>query len=164
MSKTYLLAAIASSSILGCAAVGSYLPGQIYSMENSKYLDFEIEVSYGKGGVRAKDKQTGEVFTGTYVAIAGGSVTIGSGFGSVGGTRATTSYADGSSSSSRIRGSSVSTTTVQRSMDVMATSTALLFGDKGSVLDCGINIERGHVPKGIGTCIDKEGVLYKLMF
>ena len=147
----------------GCAIPGSFLPGQIYSMETGKNLDFEIEVSYGKGDVRAKDKSSGEEFTGTYVAVSGGSVTIGTSFGSVGGTSATT-YSGGAMSQTQIGSSKVKTTSINRSMSVMASTSALLFGNQGTVLDCGIMIERGHRPKGIGTCVDREGVFYKLMF
>jgi hypothetical protein len=132
-------------------------------MESGRHLDFEIEVTYGKGSVRAKDKNSGEMFNGTYVAVAGGRVTIGSGFGTIGGTKATT-FSGGDVANTSIGSSTVTMTAVQNSMEVMASSSAILFGDQGTVLDCGINIERGPVPKGIGTCIDKQGVTYKLMF
>jgi hypothetical protein len=159
-----VIAGIVVTVLSACGAtIGSFLPGQIYSMENGKHLDFEIEVTYGKGSVRAKDKNSGEAFSGTYVAVAGGRVTIGSGFGTIGGTTART-FSGGNVANTRIGSSNISTTTVQNSMEIMASSTAILFGDQGTVLDCGMNIERGPVPKGIGTCIDKQGITYKLMF
>jgi hypothetical protein len=143
---TLILPVVLSACTTIGPSIGSYLPGQIYSIENGKHLDFEIEVSFGKGKVRATENATGEVFNGTYVAVSGGSTTIGTGVGRIGDTTATT-----------ISG-------VQKSINVMATSSAILFGDQGSVLDCSMRIQRGHVPKGIGTCVDKQGVLYKLMF
>lgn len=152
-----------SVTLSACAVIGSYLPGQIYSMENGRHLDFEIEVTYGKGKVRAKDKTTGEIFNGTYVAISGGRTTIGTGIGTIGGTTTTTVYGN-NTANTRIGSSKISNTTIRKSIEVMASSSAILFGDQGTVLDCGINIQRGPVPKGIGTCIDKQGILYKLMF
>jgi hypothetical protein len=132
-------------------------------MENARNLDFEIEVSYGKGGVRSKDKATGESFTGTYVAVAGGRVSIGAANTTIGRTNATT-VSGGSVANTTIRPTNASTITTSTTREIMATSSALLFGDKGTVLDCGINIERGHMPKGIGACVDQQGVNYKLMF
>ena len=133
-------------TITACATpVGQYLPGQIFSIENSRKLEFEIEVSRGKGGVRANDKATGEIFSGTYVAIAGG--------------RVSTSLIN-----TATRPTNTPIITTNTTSEIMATSTALLFGDKGTVLDCSINIERGYTPKGIGTCVDQHGFNYRLMF
>jgi len=45
-----------------------------------------------------------------------------------------------------------------------ATGLGVLIGDKGTVLDCEININSGYVPTGVGTCTDQQGRRYRLQF
>jgi len=40
----------------------------------------------------------------------------------------------------------------------------VLVGDKGTVLDCQLNINAGRPPRGNGTCTDQHGRRYRLQF
>lgn len=152
------------SFLTGCAMPGSYLPGQIYSIETGRDLDFQIEVSYGKGKVKATDKKTGEQFNGTYVAVRGGSVTIGTGFASAGGTNYSSVNSNGTFINGSVSGNQTTVTTTQNTLNALATATSFLIGDAGSALECAMNIQPGPVPKGVGECVDRQGVRYKLLF
>lgn len=130
----------------GCVTPGEYLSGQIYSIEQGKVLEFEIEVSYGNGKVRAKDPKSGELFQGTYVAISDGDVSTGV-------------------ANTTVGRRNIPTIVTASSSSILATSSALLVGDKGTMLECAMTIEKSHTrPKGIGSCVDQIKNNYRLQF
>jgi hypothetical protein len=126
----------------GCA--GGMIPGKIYS-DNGKVLDFEIEKSYGTGGVTARDNTTGEQFAGEYVGIRE-TISANSSSVAMSGNRVATGFGSGSVSSN------------------MANATAFLTGDKGNSLNCQMTIQAGISPHGIGDCFDKNGFKYHVQF
>lgn len=129
--------------LAGCSG-GTMLPGQLYS-QSGKVLEFQIEKAHRSGAVTASDPSTGERFSGKYVGMletvrASNSAFIQSG------TRSGTGF-----SSAEI-GSNI------------ANATAYLTGDKGSSINCQMQIEAGISPHGIGTCTDTKGTKYRLQF
>ena len=144
------------AALLLLAGCGGMLPGTIYS-QNGKTLQFEIEKARRSGAVAAFDASTGERFSGTYVGILQRSTGFSSGFANgqtnfsgngVVGTATSTASGFGFSSA----GSNI------------ANATAYLNGDKGTVLNCEMQIEAGFSPHGIGGCIDNKGEKYRLQF
>jgi len=45
-----------------------------------------------------------------------------------------------------------------------ANAAATLLGDKGTVIQCQIDIQKGYTPRGIGQCMDNKQVAYSLSF
>lgn len=119
------------------AGCGGMLPGTIYS-DDGKTIPFEIERAHRSGTVTAFDPAAAETFSGNYVAIVNGVNSVAYmpnvGWGVAG-------------SSSRV-----------------ANATAFLRGDKGTVLTCQMQIERGFSPHGIGGCTDNRSKDYHLQF
>jgi hypothetical protein len=127
-------------SLSACAPIGSMLPGTIYS-QNGKMMPLQIAVSTGSGAVTASDPATGERFSGTYVGIIERTTGAASAFGPAGFGVATGSV-----------GSNI------------ASSTAYLSGDKGTMLTCEMQIAAGLSPHGIGSCTDNKNMKYRLQF
>lgn len=50
--------------------------------------------------------------------------------------------------------------------NLKASGAGVLVGDKGSVLDCQLDINAGYfsAPTGVGTCTDQRGRRYRLQF
>ena len=113
------------------------MPGNIISTQG-KTLSFEIERAHRSGAVTAFDPSTDERFVGNYVAIVN-SVS--------------------SAAYSPLAGWGVARTTSN-----VANATAFLRGDKGSVLNCDMQIEGGFNPHGIGQCTDNHAENYRLQF
>jgi hypothetical protein len=137
-----LFAPLLALGLAGC--VGGMIPGQIYS-EQGKVLEFQIEKSRGAGAVTAFDPATGEHYAGNYVGIREVTTTTSGAFVQSGNTFAT--------------GTGFGTIASN-----MATSTAYLTGDKGSMLNCDMQIQAGFSPHGIGGCSDQKGGRYRLQF
>lgn len=133
-------AVLAALLLSGCAAVGSMLPGTIYSTDGHE-LDFQIEVTRGAGKVAAQDATTGEVFKGTYAAVM-----------------------ESHSAVSTTFTGNVPHFTVASSGSNIANATAFLKGDKGASLSCIMEIAAGLTPHGIGTCQDNLAKQYRLQF
>lgn len=104
------------------------------SSQSGDILDFQIEKAYRSGRVSAHNGRTGETFSGTYVATMSRTTAISSSFDTV----------------------SVGSN--------MANSSAYLKGNKGSMLQCRMQIEAGLSPHGIGSCSDQTGAAYALQF
>lgn len=143
---THALLLVATGVLTGCVSLlGTYLDGMIYSLDRAVVVPMQIEVSLGNGAIRATDPSTGEYFRGTYVAIQrveSGSV--------LGGTFTQ-------------QGFIATTETAHRTSNVVPTM-ATMIGDKGTVLDCRLEIQAGRRPRWVGTCKDNRGGQYNLQF
>jgi hypothetical protein len=124
------------------ACVGQMLPGTIASADGVS-LPFEIETSYGSGKVRATHPSTGEAFSGTYVGVREVKTAFVSSAATATGTPAFGTAAIASN---------------------LANANATLRGDRGSVLQCVMQIQAGLRPRGIGRCQDNHGKSYQLQF
>ena len=129
---------------VGLAGCGGMIPGQIYT-EQGKMLNFQIERSRGAGAVSAYDASTGEHYSGNYVALRQSVAGMSTAFVQSGNASATGTSFTGMASN-------------------MATSSAYLNGDNGSVLSCDMQIQAGLSPHGIGACTDQTGGKYRLQF
>lgn len=132
--------------LAGCAPLGAFLDGKLYSLERAAILPMKIEVTRGGGQIAASDPSTGEQFQGTYVGIRDSEVA------SVFGGTFTPRGEFSPSVATAVRGSS--------RVPAMAT----MIGDKGTVLDCRMLIQAGWRPRGMGTCTDNRGGRYNLQF
>jgi hypothetical protein len=146
-----LVATLALSIVPGC---GIPLSGRIYSLEDGVVLPMKIETSYGHGEIRCHNPATGEHFEGTYSGVSGGAVGISS------------SSATGSvySTSGESAFGSAQGTTVGSVSSRTANAIATMVGDRGTVLDCSMVIQRGPRPHGMGSCEDNHGRQYRLQF
>lgn len=131
-------------SLSACVSPGEMLPGTISSASRG-VLEFQIEKAARSGKVAARDPRSGERLTGTYVAIVRGANASSGGFASVG--------------SAFINSGSSGTVTSRT-----ANASAVLQGDRGTVLTCEMEIEAAISPHGIGNCFDGRGTNYRLQF
>lgn len=146
----YLFTTAAAVCLLlsGCVTPGQMLPGNIVA-EDGDVLDFQIEVARRSGNVAASNPRTGEQFSGTYVGIL----------------ERVTSFSNGYAQASGLGGSVTasgfgSTNTGSN----IGNASAFLKGNKGTILNCEMQIETGLSPHGIGQCADQRGGKYKLQF
>ena len=137
--------------LAGCAtvpnqyAIGNMLPGQIISLSDGKILPMQIELtpmSHPTGKMTATDPTTGEQFTGNYTFIV------------------ETKFAN--QSRPGLLGSETAGQTVQVSN--VAPGTAVLVGDKGTVLNIKMTARAGNPPVGTGEAEDNNGKKYSLHF
>lgn len=122
------------------SSCGTMLPGQIYTADG-KVMPFQIEQARRSGKVAATDPDTQEAFAGSYVATLARSSAISATL--VGDTPRVSTSTGGTN---------------------MATATAFLKGDKGTMLNCVMQIEAGLSPHGIGSCEDNRSKKYRLQF
>lgn len=136
------LSALSVSFMLsGC--VGFMLDGSLYSLSDGVVLPLEIETSFGRGKIGCLNPKTGERFSGTYAAVSEGSV----------------GHAVALSSTGRPPALAFAGLRSRT-----ATAIATLIGDKGTILDCTMAIEKGWRPHGLGSCTDNNGQQYRLQF
>ena len=130
--------------------------GTIYS-EDGKVIPFQIEGAIHSGKVTANDPSTGENFTGTYVGVLERTTATapnsGNGQGNPFGTAGSSQFnANDSDFTFAPAGSSITN------------ASALITGDKGTVLTCEMKIQAGIEPHGLGNCEGNKGKKYKLQF
>jgi hypothetical protein len=130
----------------GC---GIGLSGRICSLADGVVFPMEIETSYGHGTIHCDNPATGEHFEGTYSGVSGGASGIGT----------SASYANLGS----VHGSATGLSGVFV-QSLKANAMALLIGDRGTILDCRMGIQRGIRPHGMGVCVDNTGKAYRLQF
>lgn len=148
------------SAMLLLSSCGTKLSGKLYSLQDGVIMDFQIERSYGTGGMYAQNHQTGERFSGQYTGTyKGGGVATTSGSGRYSGS--TTSYSTGTMYQHSGTVSSTGTTFIPPSD---ATARGVLIGDKGTVIELYMDIRPGIVPKGHGEGIDNTGRRYQVQF
>jgi hypothetical protein len=145
-----LIAAMTALTVSACGSTGIMLPGSIYS-NDGKVLQFEIEKASRTGAVKALDPATGEQFSGTYVGLM---PTV---------TATSSAMISGASTTGRhVNASGFGVNSVSSNI---ANTTAYLKGDKGTMLNCTMEIEAAiGSPHGIGGCDDNFGKKYRLQF
>ena len=148
MNKTAITLLISSFVLAGCLGAGRMLPGNIIA-ETGDVLDFEIETAYRSGAVTAANPRTGESFTGRYTAIVDTTYSRSTGQVSIYGTGGS---ATGTGFGTSARRSSI------------GNASAFLRGDRGTTLNCTMQIEAAIRPTGIGSCQDQRGLNYRLQF
>lgn len=142
------------------SACGTTLPGKLYSLHDGTAMEFQIERSYGTGGMSAQNLKTGESFSGQYTGTyKGGGTATTIGRGSY--TGSTSNYATGSMYQ---HSGSVNTTSTTFIPPRDATARGVLVGDKGTVIELYMEIRPGIVPKGHGEGIDNKGIRYQVQF
>jgi hypothetical protein len=100
----------------------------------------QIELSYGSGSMSATDPVTGEVFNGTYTAILETHVI--------------------QHQSTSLFGSDATVTDTSG----VAQGSAVLVGNKGTVLNLKLHIKPGTQPSGFGEAEDNHGKKYNVQF
>ena len=138
-------------SLVGCAPAnyqysgGQMIPGQLISLEDGVLLPLQIELSTGQGKVNATNPKTGEVLGGKYTAIP------------------ETKYVQYSTNT--WLGPQDTQQAVEISSSVPAT--AVLVGDKGTVINLTMRIKPGNgsvAPIGYGEGTDNKGRKYNCQF
>lgn len=142
------------------SACGTKLPGKLYSLDDGVVMEFQIERSYGTGGMYAQNFKTGENFSGQYTGVykGGGTATT---FGSGSYTGSSTNISTGTMYQHSGQVTSNSTTFIPPSN---ATARGVLIGDKGTVIELYMEIRPGIVPKGQGEGVDNKGNRYQIQF
>jgi hypothetical protein len=131
--------------LCGCAtqgyAPGTMLPGRIISLSDGTTLAMQYELTSGSGRMVATNPVTGEFFQGTYTAVL---------------ENRTRTHVDNS-----LFGND-NETSVETS-DV-AQGSAVLVGNKGTVLNLKLQVKVGNPPSGFGEGQDNKGVKYNVQF
>lgn len=142
------------------SACGTILPGKLYSLHDGVVMEFQIERSYGTGGMYAQNIKTGESLSGQYTGTykGGGTATT---FGSGGYTGSTSNYTTGAMYQHSGQVNTTSTTFIP---PTDATARGVLIGNKGTIIELYMEIRPGIVPKGHGEGIDNKGNRYQVQF
>ena len=130
--------------------------GSIYS-DDGKVIPFQIERAYHSGKVTANDPATDEHFTGSYVGVLERPTATASSVGN-----GQTNF-PGPAGSGTVPSTDSDSTFAPVGSDVTH-ATALITGDKGTVLTCDMKIQAGIEPHGFGDCEGNKGKKYKLQF
>lgn len=158
--KHLFLAIITIIVVSGCGTTLTTLPGKLYSLGDGAIMEFQIERSYGTGGIYAQNVKTGESFSGQYTGTYKGGGTVTS-FGSGSYSGSTTSPLTGTMYQHSGQANSTSTTFIPPRD---ATARGVLVGDRGTVIELYMEIRPGIVPKGHGEGIDNKGNRYQVQF
>jgi hypothetical protein len=128
----------------GCAtegyAPGTMLPGRIISLADGTTLPMQYEFTSGSGKMTATNPVTAEFFQGTYTAVLE--------------TRVHTHQ-----SNSLFGNDDTSVETAD-----VAQGSAVLVGNKGTVLNLKLQVKVGNPPSGFGEGEDNKGVKYNVQF
>ena len=137
--------AFAALLLCGCAgsdpfAGGTFVPGKMTSLSDGTVFPMQIELSYGSGRMTATDPVTGEIFSGTYTAILDQHVIQ---------HQSTSLFGEDETA--------VDTSGI-------AQGSAVLVGNKGTVLNLKMQIKPGTNPTGFGEAEDNHGKKYNIQF
>jgi hypothetical protein len=134
--------------LAGCAtepdpyAIGNMLPGTITSLSDGKIFPAQVEITYGSGRMTATNPVTGEVFEGRYTAIQENKVI---------------QHVDNSFWGNGDTDQAVETSD-------LAHASAILVGNKGTVLNIKMEVKAGHPPIAYGDAEDNNGKKYNVQF
>jgi len=147
--KRAFAAFCALAVVSGCATVptraGTMMGGRIVALADGRILPMQIELtplSQSTGRMMATDPASGELLDGTYTAILSSSYT--------------------QHSRPGLFGDEHAGNTVQ--MNDTAQATAVLVGNKGTVINLHMQIKVGNPPAGIGEGEDNKGKKYSVQF
>lgn len=131
----------------GCATgpvnyAGKMIPGRIVSLSDGRVYPMQIEVTQGSGKMTATNPTTGEYFEGTYTAVRE--------------TRQIQYSKPG------FLGAEETQTAVEISNT--APLSAVLVGNKGTVLNIKMQVQAGNPPIGYGDAEDNKGGKYNVQF
>ena len=136
--------ALAFLLLCGCAADpfagGTFVPGKMTSLSDGTVFPMQIELSYGSGRLTATDPVTGEILTGTYTAILETHVI--------------------QHQSTSLFGEDETATDTSG----IAQGSAVLVGNKGTVVNLKLQIKPGTQPSGFGEAEDNHGKKYNIQF
>jgi hypothetical protein len=139
-----IVVALLAVLLCGCATegyeYGAMLPGRIVSLADGTTLAMQYEFSSRTGKMIATNPVTSETFQGTWTAVQETHVRThqdNSLFGSDDTSVDTSDVADGS---------------------------AVLVGNKGTVLNLKLHVKAGNPPSGFGDGEDNKGVKYNVQF
>jgi hypothetical protein len=128
----------------GCA--GRMLNGKMYSVADNVAMPMQIQLSYGHGKMTAYNPKTDERFEGTYTGVRQGQTQVTNGW-------MNSAWAG-----------SAQVTAMSETRSNLATAIATLIGDKGTTLDCVMQIQPGLNPHGMGAARDNAGREYRIQF
>jgi hypothetical protein len=130
--------------LCGCATEGNkygdMLPGRIISLADGTTLAMQYELTSGSGKMIATNPVTGEILQGMYTAVLE--------------TKVHTHQ-----SNSLFGSDDTSTETGD-----VAEGTAVLVGNKGTVMNLKLHVKVGNPPTGFGDGEDNKGVKYNVQF
>jgi hypothetical protein len=139
-------------TIAGCAVGGAYnytggqmIPGRLISLADGTLIPLQLELSTGQGRVSGINPKTGEAYSGNYTAIED------------------TKYTQ------YTRETLLGSVNTQQAVEVSSSvpATAILVGDKGTVINLTMRIKPGNssiAPIGYGEGTDNKGVKYNFQF
>jgi hypothetical protein len=130
----------------GCAVpenqVGNMIPGRIISLSKGTLLPMQIQLSHGTGKMNATNPATGEYFEGNYTAIQ--------------------DIKSVQHSKPGFLGDLETHHSIERSTACPAS--AVLVGNKGTVMQVKMQIQAGNPPVGFGEAEDNKGEKYNVQF
>src|SRR5512138_2065231 len=135
--------------LAGCAigpdiySGGHMIPGRLVDLSTGALIPLQLELSTGQGRVAGSHPKTGELFSGNYTAIPETKVV------------------------QYTRDTWLGPQTTQQAVEMSASvpATAILIGDKGTVINLSIRIKPGNahvLPIGFGDGADNKGGKYNL--
>ncbi|MGC9952758.1 MAG: hypothetical protein ABSD21_00565 [Rhizomicrobium sp.] len=143
-----IVIALLAFVLAGCAtepdpyAIGNMLPGTITSLSDGKIFPAQAEISTGSGKMTATNPVTGEVFEGRYTALQDTHVV----------QNVDTSFWGNGDTSQSVETSDI------------AHGSAVLIGNKGTVLNIKLEVKAGHPPSAYGDAEDNNGKKYNVQF
>ena len=143
-----MVVAILAILLVGCATepdpygIGSMLPGKIVSLSDGVVFPAQAEISTGSGRMTATNPVSGEVFEGRYTAIQENKVI---------------QHVDNSFWGNGDTSQAVETSDI-------AHGSAILVGNKGTVLNIKMEVKAGHPPIAYGDAEDNNGKKYNVLF
>jgi hypothetical protein len=134
--------------LAGCAsepdpyAIGNMLPGKIISLSDGTAFPAQAEISTGSGKMTATNPVTGEIFEGKYTALQENKVV---------------QHVDNSFWGNGDTDQAVETSDI-------AHGSAVLVGNKGTVLNIKLEVKAGSPPIAYGDAEDNKGNKYNVQF